>query len=145
MQQAQSFSHQPQPLISYGFHSHLSDAVKRLEHGVLSKLDVSTVLCELQVLQQQLAYYESSIQAKDSFIKKLQESSHIQDLELVADARDIEILSLLANGSNQQEVADHIGVSVKTVQKWLKRLRDDNKCATLEELIATAFRSGALK
>ncbi len=45
------------------------------------------------------------------------------------------IKELRGNGFNQQEIADHLRVSRKTVESHLKKLRENYKYPTPEELL----------
>jgi two-component system response regulator NreC len=58
--------------------------------------------------------------------------------------RELEVLRLLAEGNSNQQVADRIGVSVKTVETYRTRLRDKLGLKGRADLFRFAVESGIL-
>jgi two-component system response regulator NreC len=59
--------------------------------------------------------------------------------------RQAEVLRLLAQGHTNQEAADHLGVSVKTIETYRKRLRDKLGLETRAQLFRFAVEAGLLE
>jgi DNA-binding NarL/FixJ family response regulator len=59
--------------------------------------------------------------------------------------RQAEVLRLLAQGHTNQEAADHLGVSVKTIETYRKRLRDKLGLKTRAQLFRFAVEAGLLE
>jgi DNA-binding CsgD family transcriptional regulator len=59
-------------------------------------------------------------------------------------ARERDVLLLLAQGNSNQQIADRIGVSVKTVETYRARLREKLGLSRRAELYRFAAESGLL-
>ena len=58
--------------------------------------------------------------------------------------REAEVLRLLAQGHTNQEVADRLAVSIKTIETYRKRLHEKLELKTRAQLFRFAFESGLL-
>jgi len=63
-----------------------------------------------------------------------------QNGQIIPD-KEIKLVQLLANGMRSKEIALNTGISVRTVESNLDRLRLKTGCKSLPELVATFFRN----
>jgi two-component system response regulator NreC len=60
-------------------------------------------------------------------------------------AREQEILVLLAEGQSNKAVAEHFGISIRTVESHRARLMLKLQCQSVVEMIKYALRKGFIK
>jgi DNA-binding NarL/FixJ family response regulator len=54
--------------------------------------------------------------------------------------RELEVFSMLGGGSDSRDIADSLGISIKTVQVYFARIKDKFHLETHSELLREAFR-----
>ncbi|UCE97474.1 MAG: response regulator transcription factor, partial [Dehalococcoidia bacterium] len=76
--------------------------------------------------------------------KEIIKENKIQDNDLLS-SRESEVLSLVAMGYTDQEIADELYLSIKTVQTYKYRLKEKLNAKGRAELVRYAIQHGLLK
>jgi pSer/pThr/pTyr-binding forkhead associated (FHA) protein len=98
----------------------------------------------LVVLDQEMARH-SSIPAPTKPLPKLTENSKKPDLLATLSTREREVFERLALGETQREIAEHLGLSVKTVETYRARIGEKLDLKTRADLVRVALEAGVLK
>lgn len=124
-------------------------AIKAGAKGYLSK---NTSKKELQQAINDIAgdgeYFSEPISniILKSYIKKAREdkSEHIQEMEEELSQREMEVLKLFAEGKSNQEIADSLCISIRTVESHKTHIMKKLKLKNIVDLIKFAIRNNII-
>ena len=68
-----------------------------------------------------------------------------RDDTIVISPRDIEMIGYISNGDRFYEVAHRFGLSKRTIELHVNRLRDQFNCKTVSQLCSEFIRKGLIK
>lgn len=69
----------------------------------------------------------------------------LKEGDIVLNAKEIELVGLLADGFRIKEIANKAGMNVRTTESWLAEIRAKMEANSLSHLVAILFRKGVLE
>ena len=126
----------------------ITGAIRAGASGYLVKnSDVSELVLAIQTVHRGNQYYSAAL-SEGFDIPELQLQARRPDQRTGVDAltpREREVLQLIAEGRTNQQVADELVVSIKTVEAHKAHIMDKLKAKTRTDLIRYALKRGIVK
>lgn len=126
------------PVVMLSGHGDVPQAVKALHHGAL---DFLSKPCDEQVLLERVQQALDSDQIRR---QRSQRQHSLQECYAQLTAREREILALVVQGFSNRGIADHLGISAKTVELHRARVMEKMRADSLPDLVRMALQLGLL-
>lgn len=126
----------------------LREAVARGAHGYVNKgADAAEIVGAVRLVARGRSFWSVPLERSASahFLSRAPEPSSLRPVSRPLSEREREILQLFATGHTQRQIADRLGLRLKTVETYRSRLGDKFGVRSRDELVQCARQLGLIE
>ncbi|MFV0290396.1 MAG: response regulator [Mangrovibacterium sp.] len=107
---------------------------------LLKNSDITNVMEAIDAVNSGLNYFSSEL--LDNLVKnfKTKPDRHVKEMDLLS-SREVEILVLICRGLSNQEIADELYISKRTVDKHRANILEKSECKNTAQLVVYAIKN----